>query len=835
MTERRHVFVVGLDDFHLGQLQEMPGSEVCVFHPLFSRTDVKEQAQFPVELLLEEGPRRLRAAGVSVDAVVGYWDFPVSTVLPLLRRPFGLPGPSLEAVLRCEHKFWSRRCQAEVVPDQVPAFCAVDPFTPDAANSIELDFPFWLKPVKAVLSHLGFRIDDAAGLEDALERTRRDIDRYAVPFNRILGQADLPPGIAAVDGRHCIAEALISSGAQCTQEGWARDDMMHGYFAGHGYACVRVDIRGSGDSEGVLRDEYLQSELDDGVAIIAWIARQPWCNGRVGMIGISWGGFNGLQIAALQPPALQAVVSVCSTDDRYADDVHHMGGCLLGDNLSWASTMFAYNSLPPDPRMVGDAWRAMWLERLEGSGLWLAEWLRHQRRDAYWRHGSICEDWSAVRCPVMAVSGWADGYSNAVFRLLAHLRGPRRGLVGPWSHKYPHQGVPGPAIGFLQECLRWWDQWLRDRDTGILREPVLRAWVQDSVPPTTAYVERPGRWVGEPAWPSPDITERAWRLEWPGLLDEGGHRTGPHRMHLSSPLSVGLFAGKWCSYSATPDLPHDQREEDGGALVFTSAPLAAPLDILGAPVVELVLSVDRPVAMVAARLSDVLPDDRATRVTYGLLNLTHRDGSAEPRPLVPGETCRVRVKLNDVGQHFPAGHRLRLSLSTSYWPLAWPPPRPVRLAIVTHESRLLLPERPPREADAGILFAAPEAAPPTAVEQRTTPHHNWRVIRDLAADESTLEVINDNGTVYFPALDLEFSRKALEWYRYRGSDFNSVRGETQWERGMRRGDWSIRTLTRTVLTSTPEAFLVHAQLDAYEGERRVFAATWNETIARDLV
>src|SRR6056297_1036769 len=128
-----------------------------------------------------------------------------------------------------------------------------------------------------------------------------------------------------------------------------RDETNHPYFAGHGYACIRVDLRGSGDSEGVLRDEYLPQELEDGVEVIRWIARQSWCSGQVGMIGISWGGFNGLQIAALRPPELKAIVTVCSTDDRYADDVHNMGGCLLGDNLSWASTMFAYNSSPPAP------------------------------------------------------------------------------------------------------------------------------------------------------------------------------------------------------------------------------------------------------------------------------------------------------------------------------------------------------------------------------------------------------------------------------------------------------------------------------------------------------
>ena len=232
-----------------------------------------------------------------------------------------------------------------------------------------------------------------------------------------------------------------------------RDALMHPYFAGHGYACVRADLRGSGDSEGLLQDEYLQQELDDGIEILRWLSRQPWCNGDVGMIGISWGGFNGLQIAALRPPPLKAVISVCSTDNRYSDDIHHMGGCLLGDNLSWASTMFAYNSCPPDPDVVGEQWRQMWLQRLQGSSLWLDTWLRHQRRDSYWRHGSICENYAAITCPVYAISGWADGYSNTVFRLLTHLQVPRKGLIGPWGHKYPHIGVPGPAIGFLQEAI----------------------------------------------------------------------------------------------------------------------------------------------------------------------------------------------------------------------------------------------------------------------------------------------------------------------------------------------------------------------------------------------
>jgi len=616
----------------------------------------------------------------------------------------------------------------------------------------------------------------------------------------------------------------------------SRDDIMHGYVAGHGYACIRVDIRGSGDSEGILQDEYLPSELRDGVDIIQWISEQPWCDGSVGMIGISWGGFNGLQIAALQPPALRAIITVCSTDDRYADDVHHMGGCLLGDNLSWASTMFAYNSLPPDPQVVGECWRDMWLQRLEHMDLWLEKWLRHQWRDEYWRHGSICENWSSVACPVMAVSGWADGYSNAVFRLLSHLQSPRLGLIGPWSHKYPHQGVPGPAIGFLQECLRWWDHWLKGEDTGIMLEPMLRAWMQDSVAPTTYYHQRPGRWIGEPAWPSPNIETRSFVLSWPSTLEESSTIPVGRTVTIRSPLSVGLFAGKWCSYAATPDLPHDQREEDGGALVFTSHRLDETVEIFGAAQVDLVVASDQPVAMVAIRLSDVAPDDKATRVTYGLLNLTHRESHERPTPLEPGRTYQVSIRLNDVAYAFPAGHRIRLSISTSYWPLAWPPPRPVRLSIRTADSRLLLPVRHSVVNEDQIIgFPQPEGAPSTPIRQLTETEHNWRVIRDLAKDESVLEVINDNGTVYFEEIDLEMQRKALEWYRYQDDTFNSVQGKTLWERGFSRGDWRVKTITRTMLTSNTSCFFIHAELDAYEDGQRIFAENWNVEIPRDLV
>lgn len=615
-----------------------------------------------------------------------------------------------------------------------------------------------------------------------------------------------------------------------------RDATHHHYFAGHGYASLRVDLRGSGDSEGVLRDEYLEQELVDGEEVLRWIAEQPWCDGNVGMIGISWGGFNGLQLAERRPPQLKAVVSVCSTDDRYADDVHYMGGCLLGDNLSWASTMFALNSLPPDPAVVGERWREMWQARLEGSGLWLSTWLEHPHRDAYWQHGSICENFDAVQAPVLAVSGWADGYSNAVPRLVKNLPGVCKGLIGPWSHKYPHLGEPGPATGFLQACLRWWDQWLKGEDTGVEQDPALRVWMQDSVPPAARYAQRPGRWVAEPTWPSSHI--RSWRLPLaPGRLrlDE----TSPDEesaLSVQSPLSCGLYAGKWCSYAAGPDLPADQREEDGGSLVFETPPLDEPLEILGAPEVALELSVNRPVAMIAVRLCDVAPDGRSTRVTYGLLNLTHRDSHAAPTPLTPGRRYRVSVTLNDIAQAFPAGHRLRLSLSTSYWPLAWPSPEPVRLTVFDRPSALHLPVRPPRPEDERLAdFGEAQGAPIPASTQVEQGENAWYVTRDLEHDRATLEVIDDAGVVYLEEPDITVRTRAVERYSSYGQDFTSLRGETHWDCERRRGDWHVRTVTHTVLTANAQTFQVHATLTAYEGEHEVYRRAWDCTIPRRLL
>ncbi len=612
-----------------------------------------------------------------------------------------------------------------------------------------------------------------------------------------------------------------------------RDDQIHGYFAEHGYAGVRVDLRGSGDSEGILRDEYLQQELDDGIEIIKWLASQHWCSGSIGMIGISWGGFNGLQIASLQPPELKAIITVASSDDRYADDVHYMGGVLLTDNLSWASTMFAYNSCPPDPELAGEKWKQMWLERLEGSGLWIKKWLEHQRRDEYWKHASVCEDYSNIKCPVFAISGWADGYTNTVFRLMENLNVPRKGLIGPWGHKYPHMGGPGPTVDFLNEAVRWWDHWLKGTDRGVEQDPMIRAWMKDTVSPISS--KRPGYWVAEDKWKSPDIEKKSMNLLF-GKLSMNSSETSEETMTIQSPLSVGLFAGKWCSYAESTDLPSDQREEDGGSLIFDTPPLENDLSILGSASLELELSSNKPVATVAARISDVAPNGRATRVTYGLLNLTHRNSDLEPEELAPDKTYKVTLNLNYVAQRFPAGHQIRLSISSSYWPLAWPAPEPAKLTLHLKNSKIILPVRKAKKSDLNLRdLGEPEEGRNLPTTLLVPSHREWEVKHNLATNEVTLHVTNNDPQYTLDDINWTIQKDVTEKYVYKNNNYDTLRGEVTSKRRFKRDDWEATTITKTILTSSRTHFRIHATLDAYEKDARIFSKTWDESIPRDFL
>ncbi len=613
------------------------------------------------------------------------------------------------------------------------------------------------------------------------------------------------------------------------------DDLTHPYLAGHGYGCVRLDIRGSGDSEGVIHDEYSRQEQDDAVEAIAWLAKQSWCDGKVGMMGISWGGFNSLQVAARRPPALKAIVTLCSTDDRYADDMHFMGGSHMTGNLEWGSSFFSIMGRAPDPLVVGERWRELWRERLEAVRPYFAEWLRHQRRDDYWRHGSVCEDLKAITCAVMAVGGWADGYSNAVFRLLQGLGCPRQGIVGPWGHKYPHNGVPGPAIGFLTETLRWWDHWLKGRDTGIMAEPMLRAYVQDSVAPASHYDMRPGRWVAEPAWPSPNIRAETLFLHPARLEPRPGEAVS---LAVSSPQTTGAAGGEWCPYGLGglgPELPTDQRADDAWSLVFDGEPLAETFEILGAPALEAEIESDRPVAILTARLNDVAPDGRVTRVTYGVLNLTHRDGHAAPAALEPGRRYRIRLQLNEAGHRFLAGHRIRLALSTAYWPIIWPAPEPVWLTILGGVSRLSLPRREPRPEDQRVRFAGPERPAPTRRRVIRPGAVHRRIEQDVGSGEQRIEVLRDDGHSAIEEIGVETAFHKVLRYRMHPDDPTTARAAAGYDIRHRHAQgWDTRIRTHSAIACTKSEFIVEADLEAFEGEVRVFSRSWTERIPRDL-
>ncbi len=624
----------------------------------------------------------------------------------------------------------------------------------------------------------------------------------------------------------------------------AEDARYHPYFAAHGYAAVRVDIRGSGDSDGLLVDEYSRQEHEDALAVIAWIADQPWCTGSVGMMGISWSGFNSLQVAALRPPALKAIITACSSDDRYDNDVHYLGGVPLGYYLlPWASVMMAFNARPPDPEIVGERWRELWMQRLEGNVDLISLWLSHQRRDDYWRHGSICEDYAAIDCPVLAVGGWADAYVDAIVRMLQHLDVPRLGLIGPWGHMWPQDARPGPAIGFLQEAVRWWGHWLKGEDNGIMDEPMLRAWMQEAVPPAPDYEVRPGRWIAEPSWPPTDAQRHTLHLTATGLTPTPARPaatpaderpTTPATLRVSSPLTVGLEAGAWCAYGNPADLPTDQRRDDALSLCFDGEPLTERTELLGQPGLRLTITSDKPQAFLFARLCDVAPDGASTLITRGALNLCHHAGHDAPVALTPGEPIAVTIPLKATAYALPAGHRWRLALSTSYWPWLWPSPERARVTIATADATLTLPVRA-REAHPAPPepFEPPVHAPDLPVTQLRprAPAHEFT--HDPATGTVTLQMRRDFVAARRLPSGLEYHDHDPVTLTIREGDPLSARVECTRRIAIRRGDWSTLVEVNAEMTADGDDYHVSTVIQAYEGDRRVHVRTFQNTIPRD--
>lgn len=580
-----------------------------------------------------------------------------------------------------------------------------------------------------------------------------------------------------------------------------RDSERHPWYAQHGYASVRVDIRGTGSSDGFFDDEYSEQELRDGEAVIAWLAAQPWSSGAVGMFGISWGGFNALQLAARAPAALRAIVTVCSTDDRYDNDVHYVGGAVLGiDMTAWGATMFAFNSRPPRPEVVGPDWVDRWRARLDRNRPMTPVWLSHQERDDYWRHGSAGEDHSAIRAAVLAVGGWADPYRDAVLRLVEHVDAPVKGIVGPWSHQYPDRGLaPGPSIGFLQETLRWWDRWLKDVDTGVEDDPALRAWINEGEAPATHYAERRGRWVAAEAWPSTASADRTVPLD----LLRGG-RDGP--VVVRSPQHTGVDAGRFFPFGNATDLPPDQRAEDGRSVCF-DLPVDEAFDVLGNVTVRLTVTSDLPRATLTVRLCDVAPDGSSTLVTRGVCNAAKRAGADRADPLEPGVPTELDVRLVSTGHRFAAGHRVRLAVSSSYWPWVWPHGAAATVTLDPAASSVTLPTWT-RATDDGVRFEEPVRSTPLAIERTSPvdPLPQRTVTHDVETGEWTLDVDPGYGGGRVYPDGLVFTEDARETYRIRQDDPTSARATSRWAIGLEQPEWAARVETTSDVTATADAF-----------------------------
>src|SRR5882724_3467962 len=580
-----------------------------------------------------------------------------------------------------------------------------------------------------------------------------------------------------------------------------KDDEKHAWMAAQGYVCARVDIR---------------------------------CSGAVGMIGISWGGFNGLQAAFRQPPALKAVITCCSTVDRYADDVHYMGGCLLSDDMDWGGAFFSVAGEPPDPAMVGPDWKERWLERLEILQPFPALWLQHQRRDAFWRHGSVCEDYGRLTCAILAVGGWADGYTAAVFRLVENLKRPDvKGIAGPWGHLYPQRGIPGPAIGFLQECKRWWDRWLKGEQNGVEKDPALRLWLQDYVPPRSHYDHRPGRWIALDGWPAATIARASWSLNAGGLAQAPGAKAA---LTIRSPQTTGLANGEWCPYGlgkVAPELPLDQRIDDIGSLVFDSGLLDKEMVLVGDPTAHLDITVDRAVALVCVRLSDVAPDGRVTKITYGLLNLTHRDGHAAPAKLEPGRRYKVKVRLNEIAHVFAPGHRLRVAVSTGCFPLTWPSPEPVTLTLHAGESFIELPFVKDGAMRIVEPFGPAEYARPRSSTVLRLGSDERQVVHDLISGRTTMHVWRDDGCTRIDDIGTEVAYSKLKDMSIVGDDPLSMRVTVATSHAFRRADWDARLDTRIVMTCDKTHFHLQSDADAYAEGARIFSRSFQHKIPRD--
>ena len=567
-----------------------------------------------------------------------------------------------------------------------------------------------------------------------------------------------------------------------------RDEEQHGYLAAHGYVCVRVDMRGSGDSEGIQMDEYLPIEQQDGLDVIDWLSRQSWSNGNVGMFGLSWGGIAALQMACHRPVALKAIVPVGASDDRYYDDGCYFVGGLAGETVGWGGVMFGFNGRPPDPEIYGAGWRDAWMARLSRPPLFMKTWLDHQQRDDYWLQGTVCTDYTRIDIPVYAVSGWTDCWPNTVMRLMKNLNCPRKGLIGPWSHLFPSRALPGPGVNFLDEMLRWFDRWLKGIENGIEKEPMLTLYRQESISSDPRHEWRDGVWLDAQTWPDATLSYRDFYLSPEGISDSPAEGA----MSISAPQSLGMMSGDYMPLDADArkaQMPGEQRGEDAGALCFDLAVQDGPFDIIGTCIAEFELSTDAGNGLLAVRLCEVSPNGSSRLITYGIMNIAQRDGREARADVVPGMRYQLSLKLNDIAHRIAAGRRLRVAVSNAMFPMAWPVAENHALTLHLKNCRLRVPRADLKESDASrVVFGQPRVAQAAPVEVLEPGWPSRIIEEDLSAGKRALTVREEFGKYYLRSADITVSGFTQDRFEISDHDVTTARAEYDFRMGYSRMD-----------------------------------------------
>ncbi|MCB1693740.1 MAG: CocE/NonD family hydrolase [Pseudomonadales bacterium] len=577
------------------------------------------------------------------------------------------------------------------------------------------------------------------------------------------------------------------------------DPVLHGYLASRGFASLRVDLRGSGDSGGAALDEYAPQELADIEAVIAWLTQQPWCNGKVGMLGISWGGFNALQVAALRPRGLASIVTACSTDDRYGDDVHYRGGTVLfADMLSWATTMLAFSARPPDPQTVGEDWRTLWQARLDALPDYPALWLSEQRRSAYWRHGSVCEDYDAIEVPVYVVGGLADAYTNAALRLDRNLASPHRTLIGPWGHSWPHGAVPGPNVDFPSLCAEWFE-----------------ASMAGTPPTGTTFFLR-----GSDAWIDDVVTKDT---NWFPAEDGLGDVAGPGTV-LAIPRSTGhgRCSGDFCP-STVEALPTGQSADDDESLVFTSSPFEADTAFVGFPRLDMFVRADQPIAQLIGRLCAVDAQGRSRLVSRAILNLTRRNSMSHPEPMPIGEWVHIQFDFDVISDQFFAGERLRLCLADACWPMVLPAPCSPSIEVDTAQMTLSMPVV---TSCRHTNLAEPQSvgADRMRVEILSRPDAHTK------AEGGRIEKTYRGATIRYPGGMTVASRSRELLERYLMPTASSER-----QQSLAREGWEVDISVNARLVCHDEQFALSSKVTASLNGEVIFERESVQDIARDLM